>query len=175
MCTMGVSSSSCGSLEAIVPVGVPNTALLATRRDALTSTTWSIFCTPCCLKNCLRCRIVQVEHPIFIATAFIIIPACKCHVCVNFAEFKAYKKIKKTEKKIYQHPFLTDNKVYKIRLKGLKKYRNIPLVHVWIQKLLSAVVLQNAFLGVKICFIGHIIVPRIYVSHLTFSVFFNDT
>ena len=39
MCTMRVSSSSCGSLEAIARVGVPNKAVLATRRDVRTSTT----------------------------------------------------------------------------------------------------------------------------------------
>ena len=43
MCTMGVSGSSCGSLEAIAQVSIPNTAVLATRRDALRYTTWSIF------------------------------------------------------------------------------------------------------------------------------------
>ena len=37
MCAMGVSSSSCGSLEAIAQVGVPNIAVLTTRRDARTS------------------------------------------------------------------------------------------------------------------------------------------
>ena len=47
MCTMGVSSSRCGRLEAIELVGVSNIAVLATG----TSTMWSIFRTPCCLKT----------------------------------------------------------------------------------------------------------------------------
>ena len=49
MFTMGVSSSSCSSLEAIAHVGVPNIAVLAMCHDAQTSTTWSIL--PCCFKT----------------------------------------------------------------------------------------------------------------------------
>ena len=45
MCTMGVSSSSCGSLETIALVGVPNIAVLVMCRDERTSITWSIFLT----------------------------------------------------------------------------------------------------------------------------------
>ena len=39
MCSMGVSSSSCGSLETIAHMGVPNITVFATRRDERTSTT----------------------------------------------------------------------------------------------------------------------------------------
>ena len=68
---MGVSNSSCGSSEAIAQVGVPNIAVLATLRDARTSTTGSIFRTRSPL---LEHVAYGVEHPIFIATAFIVIP-----------------------------------------------------------------------------------------------------
>ena len=51
MCTMRVCSCSCGSLEVIVQVCVPNIAVLANRRDARTSATWSIFRMPCYLKT----------------------------------------------------------------------------------------------------------------------------
>ena len=49
LCTMGVSSS--GSLEAVAQVGVLNIAVLATRLNAWTFSTWSIFRTPCWLKT----------------------------------------------------------------------------------------------------------------------------
>ena len=48
MCTMGVSSSICGSLEAIEQVTFLNIAVFAMRHDVWTSTIWSIFRTPCC-------------------------------------------------------------------------------------------------------------------------------
>ena len=51
MCTMGVSSSSCRSLEAVAQMSGQNIAVLAMHRDTKPSTTWSIFCMPCCLKT----------------------------------------------------------------------------------------------------------------------------
>ena len=87
MCTMGVTSStcSCGSLEAIALVCVPNIAVLD-NRPALRSRS---SLRPIALKCCLRCRTAQLEHPIFMATAFIVEPAyaCQWYVCVNSAEF----------------------------------------------------------------------------------------
>ena len=61
--------------------------------------------------------------------------ACSCKFC----GILGISKIKKTEKKnFFQTLFLIDLKVYKIRLKGLKRYTQILLVCAWTWKLLSA-------------------------------------
>ena len=66
MYTMGVRGSSCGSLEVIVQVGgCPEIAVLARQHDAWTSTTWSIFHMPCCLKMLPKVSNSTEEHQIF--------------------------------------------------------------------------------------------------------------
>ena len=101
MCTMGISSSSCGSLEAIAQVGVPNIAVSAKRHDAwTTSTTWWIFRTPCCLK-----MLPKVSNSMR-RTSNIHSNSIHCHTSIKhtnglhkFCRILGLLKIKKTEKK----------------------------------------------------------------------------
>ena len=125
MCTMGISSSSCGSLEAIAQVGVPNIAVSAKRHNAwTTSTMWWIFRTPCCLK-----MLPKVSNSMR-RTFNIHSNSIHCHTSIKhtnglhkFCRILGLLKIKKIEKKklFFQHLFLNDIKVYKIRLKSLKR------------------------------------------------------
>ena len=148
--------------------------VLVTRRDARTSTTWSIFRTLCRVKT-LSNRTAREEQLIFVATAFILIPALSMPMARSrkFCRTLTISKIKKSERSIFLFKclLLIDRKVYQIILKGLKNHTG-PCMDVEIA--FSGFRLQHVFIRVKICFIGHTMVrPNICMSFDILSSFNN--
>ena len=104
ICIMGVSSSSCGSVEAIAiaQMGVLNIVVSAMLSDARMSTTWLFFRTPCCLKMLSKVSNSTSRTPIFIATAFIVTPALKKLMVRSRKYYKSIKSDWKFSKNIHE-------------------------------------------------------------------------